>query len=227
MPDPAGKPILVTIMPVAAALLVLVVVAALIAWRSPAVLPRPSSFEPDRFSTTEMNLLQAGDLVFRRGPGLPSDLIVTYLHDGTGLSHGAMLLPGAGPGQWLVVQSINGSFNGVDGVQAQDLESFCRDNLPGSLVLVRPRWPEAAREAALAQAEALLKEHRVFDNNYDFADRSALYCSELLWALVAETAVWQPTPRPVMSGPLLSFRTFLVPESFRVAISHNPMIPAD
>jgi hypothetical protein len=207
----------------APALFALVAAAAFL-WLRPAALPRPSGFEPDVFTPAELALVQAGDLVFRRGPGLPSDLIVSYLHDGTGLSHGAMVVPGDDTPGWKVVQSINGSFTGMDGVQTQGLARFCRDNLPGSLVLVRPLWPAGARDAALSKAAELLAAAVPYDNRYDFADRSALFCTELLWVLVAETGWTAGGPEPAMEDGLLSFRSFLDRRWFQVVASHNPAV---
>jgi hypothetical protein len=199
--------------------------AALFLWRMPGALPRASDFIPDNFSQAEWSKARAGDLLFRRGPGLASSLIVSYLHDGTGLSHGAMLLKDKKTGEWRVLQSINGSFNGTDGVQEQRLSDFMGGNLPGSLVLIRPRWPESVRDRIVARASSLLDHPPPFDNNYDFSDRRALYCTELLWVLVAENGWPAEGLKPVLSGSLLSFWSFLDPAWFRVVLSHNAAIP--
>ena len=196
----------------------------MLVWRSPGVLPRSAPGPRDGFSPAERALLQPGDIVLRRSVGLTGDLIVRLMHDETGISHGAMVLDVRSNGHIILIQSINASLSGVDGVQTQDLGDFSAFNAMDSLVVVRPRWPDARRLAALHAAEQLLARHVPFDNNYKWADHSALYCSELLW-YVLELSGWQPSGlQPALQKNLLSFRSFLDPVYFQVLISHNPAV---
>lgn len=194
----------------------------------PGLLPRPTGGERDTFSLEETALLQPGDLVLRKGVGTPSDLIVTFMNDHTGVSHCAMVLE-SGPQGVLLLHSINQSLSKTDGVQIQELTEFNQNTRPESLVVVRPLIDSVRRERLLALSETYLRAAIPFDNGYNLSDRSSLYCSELFIELYESTGWWRGTvdgtyPNYRFSGPLVNFRTFLNPAYFRVIISHNKNI---
>ncbi len=196
-------------------------------WHSPGVLPRAGTGVRDGFSLAELALLEPGDIILRRSVGLTGDLIVGLLHDGTGASHGAMVLAVHPPGQIILIQSINASLSGIDGVQTQELADFSRYNAPESLVVSRPRWSGAFRQKALQATGQLLVQRLPFDNAYNFADRSAVYCSEMLWYILELSGWLSGGPQAVLQQNVLSFRSFLDPAYFRIIISHNPAIVAN
>jgi hypothetical protein len=146
--------------------------------------------------------------------------VVSLLGDGTGLSHACMVLDGTAEGGFRLVQSINGSLSGVDGVQVQALDDFCRCNVAACLVAVRPAWSPAQRASALQAARDALARRIPFDNAYDGADDSALYCSEFLVWLLARSGWWQ-AEWTQWKGRLVSFGSFLDARRFRVLADHR------
>jgi hypothetical protein len=204
-------------------LILLLVAAALLVWQRPGILPRPAAplQAADAFSAIEIATLQSGDIILRKGMCLPSDLVVALLGDGTGLSHCCMVLEGSAESGWRVVQSINASLTGIDGVQVQDLADFCRYNVADCLVAVRPSWSASQRAAAIEAAHEALARHLPFDNAYDSADDSALYCSELLVWILGRSGWWRPE-WTMWQGAFVSFRSFLDPAHFTILVDHRP-----
>ena len=194
--------------------------------RQPGCLPRPSNGDRDSFSIAESSLLRPGDLILRRGSSIASDLIVTVLQDGSGLSHCALVMANNGK-EISLLHSVNASFGGADGVQVTQLAAFNRNSLPHSLVVLRPLATAAELHAIETMAENFRDHPAAFDNDFDLSDRRSLYCSELMVSIFEAAGWWPPTrnglsPLYRMTGKMLNFQTFLTSGRFRVIISHNP-----
>lgn len=194
----------------------------------PGLLPRSAGGMRDAFSQFELSQIQSGDLILRRGPGTASDLIAAFLNDGTNLSHCALVLDVTGGIKLL--QCVNSSFGGPDGVQEISLTAFNQNSLADSLVVVRPRISGAGLKQIVQVAGRFRNHPSPFDNNFDLNDRQKLYCSELIVSIFEDAGWWaRPqqghSPNYSLTGALLNFRTFLNPRWFRIIINHNPAIP--
>lgn len=133
--------------------------------------------------------LCAGDIVFRRGEGVASDM-VDYSDVHGQYSHvGVVALSDSGS---VVVHAVPGRVPGQSGediVRAEKIESFfsAEQSTRGEIrrltldSVQRSRLNRAALEIARRQVE--------FDHSYSLEDTTKLYCTELLQRLFADIGV--------------------------------------
>jgi hypothetical protein len=193
-------------------------------WLFPGLLNLGQTHSADALSPAEKRLLEAGDLILIRGTGYTGDLILLALAEPVGLSHcGIIVLRETGP--W-VIHTISPGLSGIDGVQAHTLDGFTDLSRAASVIVVRPRWgvaPAASTPGASValRAQLYLDQAVPFDNVFDFEKRDKLYCTELLYQVLADGGFWNGRNAPVLKGGVLGFNTFLDPESFTVIINHQ------
>ncbi len=201
----------------------------------PGALPPSASGDP--LLPAEIDRLEPGDFILRRGSSLVSSMIARVLGGDAGFSHCGVLIPAGGSGfsgegesgdgesgkgeSWLVVHSVSRSLSGKDGLQAEGLEKFVRASVPESTAVVRLRLPEPERSLLVGQARERLRAGASFDYEFRLAPDGPLYCSELLWLLLPEeirarAAVYQ------QPGNIIRFETFLDPRYFSVILDHRP-----
>jgi hypothetical protein len=131
-----------------------------------------------------LDQMQEGDLVFRCGEGIVSRAVTSVEKDGL-FSHVGILVRDGG--EWKVVHAVPGEKEhpgDFDRVKAETPERFfapARARV-GAMVhcgLSDPAVLERLRETALGWARDSVR----FDDDYDLADSSRLYCTELVWRL--------------------------------------------
>lgn len=207
----------------------------------PEVLGRFDSGARDSLSSEELKLVREGDIILRSGIGLPSQLISSFFQPDFGISHCAVIVvPKADvladlpedrlsfkkdgaflrQDQFALIHTINENLSGVNGVQIQDLTHFNRYSKAASLVLVRPRMDETQRARFIQAAWKALENRIPFDNQYDQADASQLYCSELLYYLFDQVG-WEGSTSKKTQGGIIRFDSFLDSEYFQILLSHN------
>ena len=128
--------------------------------------------------------MQEGDLVFRCGEGIVSRAVTSVEKDGL-FSHVGILVRDGG--EWKVVHAVPGEKEhpgDFDRVKAETPERFFAPARAraGAMVhcgLSDPAVLERIRETALGWARDSVR----FDDDYDLADSSRLYCTELVWRL--------------------------------------------
>ncbi len=125
-----------------------------------------------------LDKLQDGDLLFRCGAGAHSQVVTKmdksqglYSHVGIAIYHN---------GKWQVVHAVPGESNdGVDRVKVEPLDSFFLTTraVRGAAMRLQACDKSIARHAALW---AMSKDGVRFDDHYNWADSSQLYCTELV-----------------------------------------------
>ena len=123
--------------------------------------------------------LQAGDVVFRRGGGLTSHVVLAVDHEGN-YSHVGIVVDSCGTK--LIVHAVPGErdFEGdVDRVKADLPERFFSTEFTSIGEVCRPADSVVAERAASIAWQAY-KRHTLFDHSYDDADTTRLYCTELV-----------------------------------------------
>lgn len=216
----------------------------LIFLNNPGLAGREDSGRRDALAPAELAGLQEGDIILRKGVGLPSDVIATVLGEGLNISHcGLVVIPqnehirripagrisfsaeggSVQAGRPAVIHTINSGLSGVDGVQIQDLAHFNTYSSERSVVILRPRIGLEQRAGLVAAAWSQLQAAIPFDNAYDQSDPSSLYCSELLFHIFKE-AGWDVASAQVYVMGVLGFGSFLDPDYWQVVYSHNPAI---
>ena len=132
----------------------------------------------DSLSAEELNRLQAGDLILRRGYGPISESIVAFLQEPCPRSHVGVILGHASEG-FQVLHSISDERG--QGLRIESLSLFCRHSQAGSLAVYRFKAEAEQREAFLNQALAYLLLNPPFDPAFDLESPEKLYCTELIW----------------------------------------------
>lgn len=125
-------------------------------------------------------LFQEGDLVFRRGTGWTSRVVLAADRSGA-YSHVGILK--RMDGKWCVIHAVPGEpdFRGDrDRVKLEGVERFfARDRAANGAVMRVSDAPEEALQAA-EKALALFRAGMLFDHEYDLADTTKMYCTELI-----------------------------------------------
>ena len=134
--------------------------------------------EPVRIDTTAV---REGDLVFRCGYGMESK-VVTSLSRGV-YSHVGMLHHDS-VGGWMVVHVVPGEHSkeeGVDRVKCEPVDSFFSVERACAGCSYRIDCPDSVAINATEYALRKVLEGVEFDHDYDTADTTRLYCTELIW----------------------------------------------
>jgi hypothetical protein len=172
----------------------------------------------DSLSKTEYELLQAGDVLLRRGYGWISDYIVAVLEEPCPLTHCGLLVP-LGTG-WGVLHTASSEQH--DGIIVEPLFTYVQQSQRHSLVACRPRCTPHQRTQLLALAQAYRQKAPPFDYSFDDQDAQALYCVELLRDLFLMVCQQDYLPLHYQRGELslLGFQNFFDNRNFTLLFNH-------
>lgn len=123
--------------------------------------------------------LREGDVVFRRGGGMVSHVVVAADREGN-YSHVGIVVDSAGVP--MVVHAVPGEpdFEGdPDRVKMDRPEHFFSSQYTSIGEVCRAKDSAAARQAAQV-AMAVYRRHTLFDHDYDDHDTVRMYCTELI-----------------------------------------------
>lgn len=124
-------------------------------------------------------VLQAGDLVFRRGNGLTSRFVLEsdpqghYSHVGIAVNE---------DGVWMVVHAVpdEPDFPGdVDRIKMEPIDQYF-SSLNASQGCVLRYVDSCMASHAAVEAKRLYGKHLLFDHEYDRSDTTKMYCCELI-----------------------------------------------
>lgn len=137
-----------------------------------------------RLTVEEIELLQEGDIILRRGFGFFSDLVSTYLNDSIiDVTHAGILT--YTNDKWYVIHSLSSDVNPTDGMQIQALDKFLKYSQPGKIIIsrIKDHTPEKGTQITTF-AKGYLKRKIPFDHIGDFENDNELYCTELIWRIL-------------------------------------------
>ena len=120
-------------------------------------------------------VVQEGDLVFRRGRGIASRAVLAADNHSVYSHTGIVVCDSAG---WWVVHAVPGE-EGTDRVKMEPLAVFFGSDRALKGAVMRTEDTEVARKAA-ARAVELSRDNVPFDHDYDLADTTRMYCTELI-----------------------------------------------
>lgn len=124
--------------------------------------------------------LREGDLAFRRGIGVMSQVVLatdkqgTYSHIGIVVRH---------EGKWKIIHAVPGEpdFKGdPDRVKMDDPDVFFSKERAGSGALMRVVSSQLQAGYAASKAIEVYENKVLFDHSYDSGDRTKMYCTELV-----------------------------------------------
>lgn len=126
------------------------------------------------------NMLREGDIVFRRGVGMASRMVLVADAHGV-FSHIGIVVNDMG--QWKVVHAVPGEPDFEGDPDRVKLEKVCDFFTPQRTVrgaVMRVKGDSIKNVRAAQHAMKLFKKHLLFDHSYDCKDSTKLYCSELI-----------------------------------------------
>lgn len=136
--------------------------------------------ETDETNDLPVDLFCDGDIVFRKGTGLTSQVVLAADEEGV-YSHIGILKKIEG--KWYVIHAVPGEadFAGdVDRVKLDAVERFfARDRASKGAVMRMDGAAEKAGHAA-DRAYVLYQKGILFDHKYDLNDTTQMYCTELV-----------------------------------------------
>ena len=181
-------------------------------------LPTQQPLPPDSLAPSELALLQAGDVLLRKGYGWISEYIVATLEEPCAISHCGLLVK---QGETLAVLHTASSQE-QEGLLVEPLEEYIQQSQAHSLVAIRPKGSLAQQQQLLALAQSYSKKDIPFDYHFDDQDAQALYCVELLRDLFLEAFEQDYLPLHYARGELslLGFQNFFDTTNFSPLFNH-------
>ena len=131
--------------------------------------------------TIPIELLQEGDIVFRRGYGFASEMVVYNDADGKYSHVGVVVNSEKG---LMIAHSVpGGDAEENDIMRLERIEQFYSAESSSCGEIVRMELDSLQRRRLSEMAVAKANEKIPFDHNYDLSDTTALYCTELVQLL--------------------------------------------
>jgi len=125
----------------------------------------------------DKHVLRSGDLVFRRGEGIVSDMAVRFSNTDHRYSHvGVLVTDGA---ELSVAHSVVDDQKDYDGVVVETLDSFLRGVEEWAIYRLWPDGPSISAEYVRAHYAGV-----TFDSEFDLDTRSRMYCTEFVADLI-------------------------------------------
>lgn len=173
----------------------------------------------DSLAAQELELLQEGDILLRKGFGSISDFIADFLDEIYPVTHCAFVINTNSKDKQVLHTASTESINRI---YVEPLEQYVRQSRWGTLVLVRLHGSKEKKEQVLQEARKLLAKKIPFDMGFDDRDNQALYCIEFMRNVFL--AVFKkdlcPTRKTKNNIDVLSMDNFFNAAHFEVIFNH-------
>lgn len=138
--------------------------------------------QPPTFSfQIDETILQEGDIVFRKGQGLASRVVLIAEKSG-GYSHVGIIVKDSSG--WSVIHAVPGETdkkNPTEVMKKETLAQFFAPHRAVSGAIFRLDTIENIPFQAAQKAKVLLERKLLFDHKYNLEDSTKMYCTELLY----------------------------------------------
>ncbi len=133
-----------------------------------------------RMSSEEVLKLKTGDLIFRKGYGMVSEWVSTFLEHGLyDLTHVGIVM--VKPTGVFVAHALSSKQMQINGVIVQPLHEFLQASNPENILVVRWKNYSSAMDNILwSSVNTYVREKIPFDKEADYDDSSTLYCNEMI-----------------------------------------------
>lgn len=137
-----------------------------------------------RLTHSDIEKLQVGDIILRRGYGYFSDMIANHLNTkGFDVTHAGILTKKEN--EWFVIHSLSSDVSEIDGMQIQKLNDFLKYSQPNKIIVCRYKNTSENKRIQIAiEAQKLLDLKIPFDHKGDIEDASKMYCTEMIWYIL-------------------------------------------
>jgi uncharacterized protein YycO len=174
-----------------------------------------------RLMPEEIEQLQEGDIILRRGFGLISDAIVKYAHDDYPVSHCGIIVKDS-LGKWAVIHTVSNTLAVVDGMQEDGLWKFVKESRYGSIIVLRFHYTcDSMAERIVQQARYYLGQQIPFDHRFDCCDSNAFFCTEFVWSVFNKAISVDIYDQNAEKGmDCMNFSAFFDSTKFSVILNH-------
>ena len=151
-----------------------------------------------------LDSLRNGDIVFRSGLSMSSNLIM--MHDGSGGAYSHVGIVCHTDSGWYVVHAVNDEhdFPGdVDRVKMEPLHCFFSPERASSGEIVHAWVSEDTAQAMTRRAMGFARDSVLFDARFDHHDHTHIYCTELIYIIYKEVGIDITEGRTTKVGTLL------------------------
>lgn len=134
-------------------------------------------------------LLEEGDLVFRRGSGMASRMVLIADSKGA-YSHIGIIVRESKC--WKVIHAVPGEpdFEGdPDRVKMESLDQFFVGKKAVCGAIMRIKGNSMQKQHAAEKARQIFRRGTLFDHDYDCGDTTRMYCTELIDFVYRQTGV--------------------------------------
>ncbi len=133
-----------------------------------------------RMSPEEAQKLKTGDLIFRKGYGMVSEWVSTFLEHGLyDLTHVGIVM--VKPNGVFVAHALSSKKMQINGVIVQPLHEFLQASNPENILVVRWKNYSSTMDNILwSSVNTYIREKIPFDKEADYDDSSTLYCNEMI-----------------------------------------------
>lgn len=147
--------------------------------------------ERKTFTVSEETKVQFrdGDLLFRCGSGMESKAVTSA--SGAVYSHVGILLFDSVKGEWMVVHAVPGESpkGEPDKLKVESLAEFFDASRAECGAWARVECDDETARSASRYAKMKADEGIEFDDDYQLADSTRLYCTELVWRAYLQVGV--------------------------------------
>lgn len=166
-----------------------------------------------------------GDLIFRKGSGLVSALILSGNPEGIALTHTGVIIHSKvsspanekrklDPAALQVVDIVGDQFN--NRIRVTSLASFVKNSVEGSICILRFR-KDPSEGSSIARAALLQWEQKIpFDYDFNLDDHDSLYCTEMVQQTILTATGIDINTNPILhqGKSYIGFGSFINEEFF-------------
>lgn len=134
--------------------------------------------------------LRNGDILFRKGRSLSSNMILTHDRNGSQYSHIGLVCKT--DSAWCVVHAVNDEpdFKGdFDRVKIERIERFFASDRASAGEIMHCLVNDSLLQSVTHNAMELVQDSIPFDASFDHSDHSRLYCTELIYFLFMKEGI--------------------------------------
>ena len=142
-----------------------------------------TEYELNEWFEEVSNFLREGDLVFRKGIGIASQMVITAGGGSEVYSHIGIVVCKDDSSGWYVCHAVPGeseSTDNIDRVKCEPLESFFSIQKASHGKIVRICCADSIANIAANTALEIWQKEVPFDHNYDLMDTTSFYCTQLV-----------------------------------------------
>lgn len=182
-----------------------------------------SEITPYKLNRDEKAQLRSGDLVFRKGRGMVSNMINAMQETDYQVSHCGILVERKERLQ--VVSAVSSEISEHSGVHGVPLDTFVKNSVPQSLIALRLKGESLQAGKRWAnQARRLAKKEVPFDYSFSLESDDELYCTELIYQVLNSNGIGDEVVEPAQTDSgkqYVGFEAFLGNDRFKPILNHQ------